>query len=157
MGYESDSLLLRPWVIDDVAQLDGLNAMDMSVTWQRQTIVDCFSDHYFGWVICDHSDPFHHHVVAYLVALIEARECQLLNLLVGNDYRRLGCARRLIQQMVTQAARASATKIFLEVNVTNQPAITLYKSCGFERVGLRKAYYKTATGREDALIFCRTV
>jgi ribosomal-protein-alanine N-acetyltransferase len=45
--------------------------------------------------------------------------------------------------------------VFLEVGVTNQGAIALYKSFGFEEVGKRAAYYQHTDGREDALTMRR--
>lgn len=43
-------------------------------------------------------------------------------------------------------------KIFLEVCVHNQIAINLYKKFQFKEIGLRKNYYTTKNGKEDALI-----
>ena len=43
--------------------------------------------------------------------------------------------------------------ISLEVRKSNEPAIALYKSFGFEQNGLRKNYYKNPT--EDALIMTK--
>ena len=46
-------------------------------------------------------------------------------------------------------------KWFLEVRRSNDPAVALYKKFGFKAVGTRKNYYKTPTGREDALIMVK--
>ncbi|EUA92009.1 putative ribosomal-protein-alanine acetyltransferase, RimI [Mycobacterium ulcerans str. Harvey] len=34
--------------------------------------------------------------------------------------------------------------VFLEVRTDNEPAIALYRSVGFEQVGLRRRYYRVS-------------
>jgi ribosomal-protein-alanine N-acetyltransferase len=42
--------------------------------------------------------------------------------------------------------------MFLEVRPTNTYAIALYEDLGFNEIGVRKGYYKSEHGREDALM-----
>ena len=48
-----------------------------------------------------------------------------------------------------------AEQAFLEVRVSNDPAIKLYESNGFRQVGRRKHYYPAGDVREDALVYRR--
>jgi ribosomal-protein-alanine N-acetyltransferase len=51
------------------------------------------------------------------------------------------------------AREAGTARAFLEVAVDNDPAIKLYELMGFERNGLRKAYYDLGEGAfMDALV-----
>ena len=43
--------------------------------------------------------------------------------------------------------------IFLETRVTNKPAKKLYEKYNFHTIGIRKGYYKTSAGREDAVVY----
>jgi len=43
------------------------------------------------------------------------------------------------------------------VRASNQAAIQLYESLEFNQVSLRRNYYPTATGREDAIIMALTL
>ena len=45
----------------------------------------------------------------------------------------------------------SLKEIFLEVRESNTPAIALYESLGFEKIGVRKGYYDKP--KEDAVIY----
>jgi [ribosomal protein S18]-alanine N-acetyltransferase len=45
----------------------------------------------------------------------------------------------------------------LEVRPSNPPAIRLYESMGFVRVGVRKNYYQATNGREDAWVYKLTL
>ena len=59
------------------------------------------------------------------------------------------------RRFVADAARLGAEQVFLEVRVSNAPAITLYRSEAFAAVARRKAYYPPSPidgTREDALV-----
>ena len=47
--------------------------------------------------------------------------------------------------------------VFLEVRQSNNPARALYEDEGFNELGNRRDYYPNGDGREDALIFARTL
>ena len=55
--------------------------------------------------------------------------------------------------LLTRAREAEMQDVFLEVRPSNPVAIKLYESLGFVKVGIRKAYYQAANGREDALVY----
>jgi ribosomal-protein-alanine N-acetyltransferase len=67
--------------------------------------------------------------------------------------RRRGIARQLLAALLGEARRRGAREVFLEVRVDNEPALTLYESEGFGRVGTRRGYYDL--GRVDAVIMQR--
>nr|MBA3776604.1 ribosomal-protein-alanine N-acetyltransferase [Betaproteobacteria bacterium] len=51
-------------------------------------------------------------------------------------------------------------QVFLEVRVSNLPAIALYERAGFERIARRVAYYPVTLleeSREDALVMRRRI
>ncbi|MFP5069724.1 ribosomal protein S18-alanine N-acetyltransferase [Pseudonocardia nantongensis] len=52
-----------------------------------------------------------------------------------------GVGRALLATLLEAADQLQAT-VFLEVRTDNEPARTLYESCGFTVVGVRKRYYR---------------
>jgi len=46
---------------------------------------------------------------------------------------------------------------FLEVRASNAAAIAVYQALDFNELGIRRNYYDTATGREDAVMMAYTV
>ena len=50
-----------------------------------------------------------------------------------------------------------AASLFLEVRPSNLAAQALYTRFGFRRVSVRKAYYPSHSGREDALVLALTL
>lgn len=68
-------------------------------------------------------------------------------------YRRQGIGRALVRALLARAWQAGLSFVTLEVRASNAPAIALYESLGFERVGSRPGFY---TGpREDAVLMTR--
>ncbi len=64
-------------------------------------------------------------------------ECEILNVAVAPERRRMGVATALVAEL---AAQQGGT-VFLEVRVSNTAARNLYKKLGFSEVGLRPGYY----------------
>ena len=75
-------------------------------------------------------------------------EGSIVEVAVHPDCRRKGIARSLITAAI-QSAEGLNT-VFLEVRESNTPAVSLYESLGFERIGVRKGYYQKP--KEDAVI-----
>lgn len=94
-------------------------------------------------------------ILAYSVAWFVADEGHLANLAVSPEHRRFGLARRLMDDLISEGERRGAHLLWLEVRVSNEPAIRLYRSYQFRPVSIRKGYY--SRGREDALVMCRDV
>lgn len=63
------------------------------------------------------------------------------NLAIAPELRRLGIARMLMRQVVAAAGAQAASRVTLEVRLSNEPAKKLYASMGFVQTGLRKGYY----------------
>jgi ribosomal-protein-alanine N-acetyltransferase len=64
----------------------------------------------------------------------------------------VGYGRRLLTALLLKAEDADVDKVFLEVRPSNDVALRLYYSVGFEQIGIRPAYYQAERGREDAVI-----
>lgn len=98
-------------------------------------------------------------LVGLLVLKNSFFETELLYLLVAPKARRQGVAAELLDKSLERSKVLNAERILLEVRVSNEPAIALYKGRGFVQEGKRKNYYplladKTTTNRgyEDALL-----
>jgi ribosomal-protein-alanine acetyltransferase len=98
-------------------------------------------------------------IVAYGVLLFAPGEAQLLNLTVAPEVRRLGIGRALLGRFLADARARGAEQCFLEVRVSNLPAIALYTREGFLPVARRIGYYPSVSAgpREDALVMRRAL
>ena len=77
-----------------------------------------------------------------------AGEAEILTIAVLPPWRRAGLGGRLLDAALCASAAAGAEAMFLEAAADNTAALALYEKRGFQRVGLRKAYY----GDKDAVV-----
>ncbi|HBV40592.1 MAG TPA: ribosomal-protein-alanine N-acetyltransferase, partial [Erwinia sp.] len=54
-------------------------------------------------------------------------------------------------------ARRGVLTLWLEVRASNHAAIALYQQLDFNEVSVRRNYYPTAEGKEDAIIMALTI
>lgn len=84
-------------------------------------------------------------------------EEELLLLAVDPGFRRMGLGRLLLTDLARSATARGARRLLLEMRRDN-PAEALYCAFGFQPIGRRPNYYRTASGdRIDALTFARAL
>ena len=129
----------------DVAELERLCFAD---PWSEESLRLLLGETALGFVVTEDG-----RAVAYGGMLCVAGEGQITNIAVHPDCRRKGIARSLITAAI-QSAEGLDT-VFLEVRESNTPAVSLYESLGFERIGVRKGYYQKP--KEDAVLMKMTL
>lgn len=76
-------------------------------------------------------------------------EAHVTNLAVDPTRRREGFGRRLMMHLIDVAVTEGVSAMTLEVRVSNDAAICLYREFGFAPAGIRQRYYENT---EDALV-----
>jgi len=93
-------------------------------------------------------------IVGYIFLWIFGEEVEIANIAVHPNYRRMKIGTSMLS-VIEDIYRNKAKKFFLEVRVSNTPAIKLYKKMGFKEVGIRKRYY--TDNNEDAIIMMKEI
>lgn len=139
----------RPLEMRDLAYVAALEREIHAAPWTSGNFRDAIAAGY-----CTRAGEREGRIVAFGVLMLAPGEAQVLNLSVVPDARRCGLGRALLRQFVEFAVRAGAEQCFLEVRVSNAPALALYASEGFVPVARRDDYYPATatTPREDALV-----
>ena len=83
----------------------------------------------------------------FVIARALSYEAEVLSIGVLEKFRGRGLGQRLMTTLENELANRQAMSLFLEVDSTNARAVQLYRRSGFQRVGLRKHYYKAQGGR----------
>lgn len=81
-------------------------------------------------------------VVGYAGLAMLADEAHVMTIGTAPQVRGRGIGRRLLSELLAEAARRSARQVILEVRTDNAVAIALYESEGFRTVAVRKRYYQ---------------
>ncbi len=89
-------------------------------------------------------------IVGYagLAAIGYQADVQTLAVAAGHQGHGLGA--RLLVALLAEARRRDAGEVLLEVRAENKAAQALYARAGFERIGVRRGYYRP--GGTDALV-----
>ncbi len=133
-----------------VADVDAVLAIETSVQaypWTRGNFCDAIDSSYLCCV-----EEMAGELCGYAVLMPGAAEAELLNIGVAAAFQRKGLGSKILSVMLETAADRGLIRVFLEVRENNIAAIALYRRAGFSQVGVRRGYYRSASGREDALV-----
>ena len=92
-------------------------------------------------------------VMGYLDYSLIYDRIEIDDLLVDSLYRSQGIGTKLMAYLVSLAINLKVINITLEVRISNEIAINLYKKFGFREVALRNSYY----GNEDGILMEKQV
>ena len=135
----------RPITSHDLAMLQsvGGDRTDGLAGWLKQKA--------FAGLAAYHGD--HEVMLGYVVGFSVDGESEIIDLVVRPDARRQGIALMLVDQFCHRFCDQMA---YLEVARNNIAAYQLYRVAGFIEYGIRKAYYQTASGTDDAVLMRKT-
>lgn len=144
------SLHLEPLTVADLDRVMAIEASAYSFPWTRGNFIDSMAAGYDSEMLVDRRDGA---LVGYYVAMPGVDELHLLNLTVAPAFQGRGHARTLLAAVQAQARARALGSLWLEVRVSNERALALYRDWGFVQNGVRRGYYPAAGGRrEDAAV-----
>ncbi len=91
-------------------------------------------------------------ILGHAVLSTVADEASVLNIAVSPRAQRQRIGYQLMENILAYAASKNCVEVFLEVRESNRPAFTMYHQFGFNEVGIRRNYYPSKQGREDAIL-----
>ena len=138
---------IRSMCPSDLTAVTEIESDSYNFPWSYGIFHDCLLAGYQSLVLVISGT-----VTGYGIMSVAASEAHLLNLCVHPDAQRLGYGRRLLNALLVRAEESKVRQVFLEVRPSNQIALNLYHSAGFEQIGIRPSYYRAEEGREDAVI-----
>lgn len=94
-------------------------------------------------------------VLGFVVYTLVLDEACIHSIAVQPAQQGRGHGRFLLRSALAAAQRDGAGRCYLEVRASNATARSLYEKFSFQCDGLRKGYYATPEGREDAVLMSR--
>ncbi|WP_053240337.1 ribosomal protein S18-alanine N-acetyltransferase [Pyrobaculum islandicum] len=80
-------------------------------------------------------------VAGYIITCVETNAAHIISIAVAPEYRGLGIGKMLLCTALKLLTECKTSEVFLEVRVSNTPALRLYESAGFQLVEVLKNYY----------------
>lgn len=143
---------VRPAVSADVADVAALERACYSDPWPASAFGQLPGDPRVYFAVARGPQGA---LAGYVVGWYVEDEAEIANLAVASAERRKGVGAALLDAVLRDAAARGVVNVYLEVRRSNEAALKLYRSRGFEQVGMRKGYYRTPV--EDALILRYTL
>lgn len=137
---------VRPLIPADLAAVHAIERVSFGDPWSETLFLQEIDRSNRAWLVAEVEGI----VVGYGGVMVVGDEADLMNIAVAPEYRGRGMARSLVWGLAREALALGAARITLEVRPSNERALGLYRSCGFDEVGRRTRYY--ADTGEDALL-----
>ncbi|HEY6529698.1 MAG TPA: ribosomal protein S18-alanine N-acetyltransferase [Cellvibrionaceae bacterium] len=133
-----------------LSQLDAINQLEQTSSrhpWSRSNLESslCNSHRGLGLILGDQ-------LIAHAFISLASVEAELLLITVAKAYQGRGLGGLFLTTIIEQL-EGQAEDLFLEVRPSNQAAVGLYETLGFNQLGVRKGYYPGPNGGEDAWVY----
>lgn len=142
-------MTLRPWKYGDILRISELEKECFpDEPWSFQMLASSFeSDTFYGIVAEDGGE-----VVGYGGITLAFDTADIANVAVTEAFRKSGVGGAVLSELLAIAKNKGAKKIFLEVRVSNSPAMSMYLKHGFKGVYARTRYYSNG---EDCIVMTK--
>lgn len=141
---------MRTMNYSDLKQVITIEKKSYPHPWTLGIFRDCLRIGYNAWVM-----TLDREVIGYGIVMLSPGEAHILNICIDPDYQRRGLGRYFLRHLINRSRQTDIDMVMLEVRDSNAHARQLYQSEGFNELGIRKAYYPTDNGREDAIILAK--
>jgi ribosomal-protein-alanine N-acetyltransferase len=139
---------LRRFGPGDIEAVININRVCLPENYAAYFFMDTFNTLPEAFVVSESQGQ----VVGYIMCRLEhgfsdlkklrfAKKGHIVSVAVMPDYRNLGMGYSLVEQAMSALSVHDADECYLEVRMTNYPAINLYKKMGFEITRTIPRYY----------------
>lgn len=139
-------MIIRRMRPEDISQVVVIEQESFSQPWSENSFLDTLCREDTIYLVSEEAGE----VCGYCGLWQSFSEGEIPNVAVKKEYRRQGIAKRLLSQLFVEGERRGIDAFTLEVRASNESAISLYESLGFESAGVRPKFYTKPV--EDAVI-----
>lgn len=142
---------LREWKYEDILRISEIEKECFPLEpWSFQMLASSFESETFYGVIAEDGGE----VAGYGGITVASDSADIDNIAVTEQYRNSGVATSILSRLINEAQKRGVKKVFLEVRVSNTPAMSLYLKEGFKGAYARTRYYSDG---EDCLVMVKEI
>ncbi len=149
MSWGAEELRVVPMREHHLDALAALERLCFSLPWSREGLAAELAEPTACFLVAECGGE----TAGYAGMHCILEEAYVANVAVDPRFRRRGAGRLLMQALERVHRARGAATLSLEVRVSNESAIRLYRSCGFEKIGVRRGMYEQP--KEDGLIMTK--
>ena len=142
-------MIIREWKCEDILRISEIEKECFTnEAWSFQSLASSFGTEAFVGVLAEDGGE----IAGYGGITVAADSADIDNIAVTEPYRNSGVGTQVLNELCSAAKSKGAKKAFLEVRVSNVPAMSLYLKNGFKGVYARTRYYPDG---EDCLVMVK--
>ncbi len=141
---------IRGMSSDDIPEVAAIERATFSEPWSGKGFADSLALEYNLFLVAQAPDGS---IAGYCGLYLAVDEAEITNVAVRETDRQRGIGDALLAALLREAEQRGTRRIYLEVRVSNDAAIRLYKKHGFAPYGIRRGFYRWPD--EDALVMRR--
>jgi ribosomal-protein-alanine N-acetyltransferase len=145
-------VFFRPMELTDITRVEEVEKLSFPTPWPRQAFYNELMFNRFARYTVVTVDG---EVAGYCGFWLILDEAHITNIAIHPDFRGRGLGEATLRHVMDLARSLGASKMTLEVRVSNHAAQSLYEKLGFVPTGIRKGYY--TDNQEDAIIMWVTL
>lgn len=143
-------MLIRRMDYSDIDTIIALEQELFSSPWDKEAFYYELEKNVFSTILVLENDD---EIVGYIGMWLLGDQTQITTLGIKKVFQGNGYAKILMDKCEEITRSLNYANINLEVRVSNQKAINLYKKCGFKIITIRKNYYQD--NHEDAYLMIK--
>jgi len=139
---------LRRFTPSDLDAVININRVCLPENYAAYFFMDTFNTHPESFIVAESQG----NVVGYIMCRVEhgfsdlkklrfAKKGHVISVAVMPDFRRLGMGSALVKDALSALSNLHVDECYLEVRISNDAAITLYRRLGFDIVRTIPRYY----------------
>ena len=144
----------------DLESVIQINRKCLPENYSSSFFLDLYRSYPEGFLVAEHNGK----VIGYIMCRVElgfsefgrfrlTKKIHIVSIAVMEEHRRKGLAKTLLTEAIKALdKRYGCGEAYLEVRVSNQPAINLYRKLGFQDARIIHHYYIDS---EDAIVMAR--
>lgn len=132
------SLIIKEMKLSDLEKIKNILTTDFDDFWNRKVLEEELSSSSSKYIVAKNDNE----IVGFAGLKIVLDEADIMNIVTRKNYRRQGIGSLLLKNLIMLCESLNVKSINLEVNQENFNAIDLYTKFNFEKIGVRKNYYK---------------
>lgn len=140
-------LTIRKMEVEDIGQVMWVEVASFSSPWNEQIFIQEITQNQHAYYFVMEIDK---KIVGYVGMWIVLDDTQITNIAILPGFRGQRLGQKLFRFALQKAISLGASRLSLEVRVTNIVAQKLYRKFGLVPGGIRKNYY--TDNHEDAVV-----
>lgn len=131
---------------DKIDSLCAFQQANFPDGWNKNQLESAFKSDNFFVLTC----LLEEEIIGFISYSITSESADILDIAVKKDMREQKIGSALLEKCLQNLISKGVKECFLEVRLSNGPAIGLYTKFGFNKISVRKKYYDDG---EDAIVY----